>query len=94
MLALVVVLGERRIGDHPVEAHQLAAVDVLRVSERVVVADVGVGDAVQEHVHLGDGPDAAVGLLAVEAQVAGLPPLLVDVLAGEISMPPEPEQGS
>ena len=90
-----VVQRERRIGDHPVEAHQLAALGVQRVGERVVVADVGVGDAVQQHVHLGDGPDAAVLLLAAQARgSAGSPPCSSTYSLERISMPPEPEHGS
>ena len=59
-----VVLGERRVGQHPVEAFQLPALDVHRLGEGVPVLHVGVGDAVQQQVHLRDGPDAAVVLLA------------------------------
>ena len=79
---LDVVLGEGRIGEHAVEAHQLAVlVLVLRAAEGVVLADVGVRDAVQEHVHLADGPDAAVALLAEEREVARVAAVLADVLA-------------
>ena len=43
---LVVVLAERRVGDHPVEPSQFTAAGVFGVGERVVVAEVGVSDAV------------------------------------------------
>ncbi len=78
-----VVLGEGRIGDDPVEAHQLAAFQVERLSQGVPVLQVGVADAVQDHVHLGDRPDPAVVLLAVERQVARIASVLGDVLVRE-----------
>ena len=78
-----VVQGERRIGEHPVEAHQLAAVDVHRLGEGVAVLHVGVGDAVQQQVHLRDRPDAAVVLLARQAQVARVPAVLLHVVLGQ-----------
>jgi hypothetical protein len=40
-----------------------------RVLERVALADVGVGDAVQNHVHAADRPGAAIQLLPKEAQI-------------------------
>ena len=51
--------------------------------ERVVVAHVRVGDAVEEQVHLRDGPDAAVVLLAEQGEVPGVAAVLLDVLLGE-----------
>ena len=78
-----VVLREGRIGDDPVEAHQLAALDVQGLGQGVAVAEVGVGDAVQDHVHLADGPDPAVVLLPVEAEVARVAAVLAHVLGGE-----------
>ena len=59
-----VVERKRGIGDDAVEAHQLTALRVKGLGERVPVLDVGVGDAVEEQVHLRDGPDTAVVLLA------------------------------
>ena len=79
----VIVLREGRVADDAVKAHQLALVQVERVEQRVVVLDVGVGDAVEEHVHLADGPNAAVGVLAVERQVTGIAAGLLHVLARE-----------
>ena len=76
--ALDVVLAEGRIGDHPVEAHQPAVLDVLRIEERVAVPDVGVGDAMQQQVHPADRPDRAVVLLAVKA--AGVAAMLEGML--------------
>ena len=78
-----VVQRERRVGDHPVEPHQLPAADVHRLGERVAVLDVGVRDAVQQHVHLADRPDAAVVLLARQVQVARVAAVLLDVLLGQ-----------
>ena len=65
---LGVVLAERRIGDHPVEAHQAPVLDVLRFEQRVAVPDVGVRDAVQQQVHPADRPDGPIVFLAIEAQ--------------------------
>ncbi len=78
-----VVLREGRIGDDPVEAHQLAALDVQRLGQGVAVAQVRVRDAVQDHVHLADGPDPAVVLLPVEAEVARVAAVLAHMLGGE-----------
>jgi hypothetical protein len=52
---LDVVLAEQRIGEHTVVALQLVAlVLVLRPADSVFLADVRVGDAVQQHVHFAD----------------------------------------
>ena len=75
-----VVLRERRVREHPVKTHQLAALGVQGLGEGVAVAQVGVGDAVQDEVHLGDGPDPAVVFLPVEAQVARVAAVLGHVL--------------
>ena len=53
-----------------------AIFDMLRLSQRVFVAQIGAADAVQQHVHLRDRPDGAVGFLA--AQV-GAPAVAADV---------------
>ena len=89
-----VVLRERRIGDHAVEAADLAApVQVQRLLERVAVPDVGAADAVQQHVHLADGPGAAVEFLAGEFQVAGVAARLLDVLLGQDQHAARPHGG-
>ena len=75
-----VVLRERRIGDDPVEPHQLAALLVEWVGEGVSVLQLGVGDVVQDHVHLGNGPGGAVVLLAVEREIPRVAPVFPDVL--------------
>jgi hypothetical protein len=74
---------ERRIGEHAVEAHQLAAFHVLRLGQGVVVAQIGAADAVQQHVHLGDGPHRAVGLLPAQVGARAVATVLVDVLLGQ-----------
>jgi hypothetical protein len=51
---------------------------------------VGGADAVQQHVHLGDGPHRAVEFLAKQVGLAAVFAVLVDVFLGRISMPPEP----
>ena len=48
----VVVLAEWGVGDHPVEPDQLTVTDMLGVREGVVVAEVSISDAVEQHIHL------------------------------------------
>jgi hypothetical protein len=67
---LDVVLAEGRVGEDAVEALQLAVLSLCCGAQGVLLADVGVGDAVQEHVHLADGPGGADALLAGEGEVA------------------------
>ena len=55
---------ERRIGYNPVEEHQLAVNEELGLPDHVALADIGVWQAMQEHVHLADAPGADVLLLA------------------------------
>ena len=56
--------------------------------------DVGVGDAVQQHVHLGDRPDAAVVLLARTGPgCAAFPPCSSTYSLDRMSMPPSPSTG-
>ena len=78
----VVVLAERRVGDHPVKAPQLAAAHVLGAGEGVVVAQVGVADAVQQHVHLRNRPGSAVVLLPGQHQVSGIAAVVGHMVAG------------
>ena len=87
--AVAVVLGhvaapfveaERRIGNHPVIQQQLPLIYQLRVPDRVALLDPGVGQPVEQHVHLADGPGAEVLLLAVERQVARIAPVPLDVM--------------
>ena len=52
----------------------------LRVPDRVALLDPGVGQLVEQHVHLADGPGAEVLLLAVERQVARIAPVPLDVM--------------
>ena len=80
---LDVVLAEGRIGEDAVEALELAVlVLVLRAADGVLLPDVGVGDAVQQHVHLADRPGGADLLLAGEREVARVAAGLADVVAG------------
>ena len=80
--ALVVVLAERRVGDHPVEPLQLTTAHMSRVREGVVILEVGVPDPVEQHVHLRDRPSGAVVLLPGEDQVAGIATVVGHVLVG------------
>ncbi len=78
-----VVLAEGRVCKHPVESHQLPTLPVHGLGQGVFVLDVGVGDAVEQHVHLADGPDAAVVVLTVEGEVPGVAAVLFHVLLGQ-----------
>ena len=51
-----IVLAEGRIGDHPVEAFQLAGLAMQRMQKSVFVLNVGPADAMEHHVDLADGP--------------------------------------
>ena len=53
---------------------------MLRLLDRVALSNVGAADAVQQHVHLADGPGAAVEFLPGEFQVAGVAADFLDVL--------------
>ena len=79
-VAAPLVEAERRVGDHPVVEQQLTLVHELRVPDRVALFDPGVGQAVEQHVHLADGPRAEVLLLPVERQVARVAALPLDVV--------------
>lgn len=77
----VVVLRERRIGDHSVEPTNLTMlVEMQRLLERVALPDVGATDAMQQHVHLADGPSAAVEFLPRQFQIAGIAARFLNVL--------------
>lgn len=82
---LTVVQRERRVGDDAVEAHQFAALDVSGVFEGavVVVAQVGVGDAMQQQVHLADGPYTAIFFLAGECEIATVSAGFLDIVLGQ-----------
>ena len=62
---------EGRIGHDGVELHQRVALLELRVAQRVAPADRGAVETVEQHVHHGQRPGAAVELLAVEREVVG-----------------------
>lgn len=62
---------EGRIGHDGVELHQRVALLELRVAQRVAPADGGAVEAVEQHVHHGQRPSAAVELLTVEREVVG-----------------------
>ena len=79
---LGVVLAEGRIGEHAVESAQLVVVIfVLRVGQGVSVADVGVRDTVQQHVHLADGPGGAHLFLTGQHQVFRVAAAFAQVVA-------------
>jgi hypothetical protein len=79
---LDVVLAERRIGDDAVEAFQLVAlIQVLRFAQGVFLANVGMGDAVQQHVHFTDRPSGTHFLLAEKRQFIGAAAFFAQVVA-------------
>ena len=79
---LDVVLTERRVGQHTVEAPELAVLGlVLRFAQRVLLADDGVRDAMQQHIHLADGPRSAHFFLAEQGQFGGVGPALAQIVA-------------
>ena len=79
---LDVVLAERRVGQHAVEAAQFVLLGlVLRLAQGVLLADVGVRDAVQQHVHLADGPGGAHLFLAKQRQLGRIGAVFAQVVA-------------
>ena len=62
---------EGGIGHDGVELHQRVALLELRVAQRVAPADRGAVETVEQHVHHGQRPGAAVELLTVEREVVG-----------------------
>ena len=77
-----VVLREGRIGQHAVELANLAVFQNQRVLQGVAVFDGEAGDVVEDHVHVADRPDRAVGVLAVEGEVVRVLALLLHILVG------------
>jgi len=79
---LDVVLTEGRIGEDAVVALQFVVlVLVLGTADRILLTDIGVRDAVQEHVHLADGPSGADALLSKEREIPRISATLPDVVA-------------
>ncbi|EXI91524.1 MAG: hypothetical protein AW12_01250 [Candidatus Accumulibacter sp. BA-94] len=78
-----VVLAEGRIGDHPVEALQLAGLAVQRVQQGVLALDVGVGDAVQNHVEFADGPGGHIQHLSGQAHIGAVATALLHIFLGQ-----------
>ena len=71
-LAVPLLDGIGRIGQHHVEVHEAVALHELRLGQGVAALDVKILDAVEEAVHPGDGGGHQVALLPVEADVAPL----------------------
>src|SRR6266568_5880021 len=61
--------GERRIGYHYLEVHQVVTLNQERVAQCVAPLNARVVDAVEEHIHLRQRPGASVALLAVQGEV-------------------------
>ena len=86
-----VVLREGRIGNHPVETADFATpVQMQGLLERVALTDVRAADAVQQHVHLANGPGAAVEFLPGQFEIAGIAADLLHVLLGLDQHAPRP----
>ena len=79
-IGAAVVLGEGRVGQHPVELADPAIVQKQWVLQGVAVLDGEARDVVEDHVHVADGPHRAVGVLAVERQVVRVLALLLHIL--------------
>ncbi len=75
-----VVLRERRVCEHAVELARLALFKNLRIFQRIPVFDGETGDIVEDHVHVADGPDSAVGVLPVEGEIIRVLALLFHIL--------------
>ena len=66
-IGFAVVLAEGRIGQDPVKTLEFVVlVQMLRFLDGVFLADIGMGYAVQQHVHFADRPGGADFLLAVQ----------------------------
>ena len=79
-LAAPLVEAERRVGDHAVVEQQLTLIYELRIRIVSPFSIRALGQSVEQHVHLADGPGAEVLLLAMERQVAWIPALPLDVV--------------
>ena len=79
-VAAPLVEAERGIGDHAIVEQQLSVVEELGIADGVALLDTGVGQAVEQHVHLADGPGAEVLLLPVKGQVPRIALLALDVV--------------
>ena len=77
-----VVLAERGVGQHAVKALELAVFGlVLWLAQGVLLADDGVRDAVQQHVHFANGPGGAHFFLPVQGQFRGVGPAFAQIVA-------------
>lgn len=80
----LVVLGEGRVGEDAVETAQLTTVVlVARRGEGVAVDDATACDAVENHVHPGHRPGAAILLLAIGRNRGCIMTVFLDVLLRE-----------
>ena len=77
-----VVLREGWIGQDPVELADLSVFQDQRVLQGISVFDGEAGNVVEDHVHVADRPDGAVGVLAIEGEVVGVLALLLHILVG------------
>ena len=75
-----IILAERRIGDNPVEPHQLSALQMKGICQYILVLNVCIRYPVEDHVHLAYGPDATVIILAVKGEIGRISPVLLHVL--------------
>ncbi len=77
-----VILGEGRIGQDAIELPDLSVFQNQGILQGVPVFNNKTSDVVQDHVHVTDRPDRAVGVLPVKGQIVGVLSLLLDVLVG------------
>ncbi|OPY78026.1 MAG: hypothetical protein A4E65_02456 [Syntrophorhabdus sp. PtaU1.Bin153] len=78
------VEGERWIGHYDVELHEAVVLHKGRIGQRIAPLDASAIQAVEEHVHAGERPGAAVHLHAEEGKIpaAHLPRCLNKETAG------------
>src|SRR5581483_736499 len=62
----LVILAERRIADYAVKMLQFAIIDMCRVSQHIVIRNIGIQNTMKDHIHFTDGPDLAITILAEE----------------------------
>src|SRR5437016_10042252 len=82
-VAARVILAERGVGNHAVEALQFAGFTMHRMEQRVLELDIRARHSVEEHVEPADRPRGCVVDLAAEAEVRRVAAGLLDELPAD-----------